>query len=67
MENMEKWLPKCGNCHLWLSPPEWALRESNTRNYGSPLEDVYCVRCVGEFVAKEIANGVRNPDGSFKS
>jgi ribosomal protein L34E len=57
----------CDSCHLWQRAPQWARLETNEWLYGRPLAGSYCARCVRDFVTNEIADGVRNPDGSFKS
>jgi len=55
----------CGNCFRIILLPAWANDEANERIYGKRIPG-YCRSCVRHFVENEIADGVRNPDGTRK-
>lgn len=60
---------RCDNCERYIfTIPEWSLRETLVRAYGSPaLGADYCRNCALDFVENEIADGYRNSDGSLKT
>jgi len=55
----------CPNCDRIILLPQWANDEANARIYGKRING-YCRSCVRDFVENEIADGVRNPDGTRK-
>ena len=52
----------CCGTHFIANPA--AAAEANRQLYGRRLGSAYCTGCVLDFVENEIADGVRNPDGT---
>jgi hypothetical protein len=59
LTSIECWC--CGG-HFVANPAVQA--EANRQLYGRRLGSAYCTGCVLDFIENEIADGVRNPDGT---
>ena len=55
---------ECWCCGKKFFMPAVEAAESNARLYGRRLGSDYCRSCILDFVENEIADGVRNPDGT---
>ena len=55
---------ECWCCGTIFSADPAVQAEANRQLYGRRLGSDYCSTCVLDFIENEIADGVRNPDGT---